>query len=569
MRAVIYARFSTDKQDFSSIADQYRVCEQFAARHGWQITSRYSDEGISGAAIGNRPGFKAMMAAAEAGEFDVLLVMELSRLARSAGDLNKTIDRLTFRDVRVIGVSNGYDSARKGHKLQAGVEGVMGEAFRDLVRDKTYTALHGRAERGARAGGLSFGYRSIEVDGARRLEVVLDQAQVIREIFEMFARGMSPRAIAHELNLRRVLSPRGGTWAVSAIHGDRKRSGVGILNNPLYIGRVIWNRSEWVKDPDSGKRKRKERPESEWIVREDESLRIVPQELWDAARRRMSTPTARGGSHGRGRGPRALLSGVLRCGECGGPMIAVSANTYGCANRKDRGPSVCTGFNVRRAETELALVDSLREGLFSPVALAQLHTDAREMLRAKRAAVEETQFEVRRRLVQVETELSNIVSAIKAGAYSPVLQAELAKLEAERDRLRTAMARTESARDPVEEIPDLLKRYRRMVEELKGALAREPEQARTIVAESLGEVVLVREGKKIFAEFDDPSERLLIAASGESPNMVAGARFGLPCLSPKNGESGFGDTQPAIGQQSCGRSAHALPDGCDMLPRQY
>src|SRR3989344_3687367 len=102
MRAVIYARFSTDKQDPSTIADQYHVCGEYAARQGWEIVARYADEGISGAAIGNRPGFNTMMDAALRGEIGVLLVMELTRLSRSAADLNKAIDRLTFRDVRVI-----------------------------------------------------------------------------------------------------------------------------------------------------------------------------------------------------------------------------------------------------------------------------------------------------------------------------------------------------------------------------------------------------------------------------------------------------------------------------------
>ena len=71
MRCAIYGRFSTEKQDFQSIADQYRVCEQYTQRQGWEIVARYADEGISGAAIGNRPEFNAMMADAMQHKFDV------------------------------------------------------------------------------------------------------------------------------------------------------------------------------------------------------------------------------------------------------------------------------------------------------------------------------------------------------------------------------------------------------------------------------------------------------------------------------------------------------------------
>lgn len=158
MKAAIYARFSTDMQDYSSIEDQYRVCEERASKEGWDVAFRFEDAGISGAAIGNRPGFNAMLSAAMEKKFDVLFVMELSRLSRSTGDLNKTIDRLVYQGIRVIGVSNGDDSARKGHKLQAGLEGIMGEAFREMVADKTYAALYGRAQRGAATGGKCYGY---------------------------------------------------------------------------------------------------------------------------------------------------------------------------------------------------------------------------------------------------------------------------------------------------------------------------------------------------------------------------------------------------------------------------
>ena len=65
----------------------------------------------------------------------------------------------------------------------------------------------------------------------------------------------------------------------SAIHGDPKR-GTGILNNELYVGRMVWNRSKWTKDPDTGKRRQKLRPRGEWVVQEVPDKRIVSDELW-------------------------------------------------------------------------------------------------------------------------------------------------------------------------------------------------------------------------------------------------------------------------------------------------
>ena len=164
MRAAIYSRFSTDRQNESSIADQVRVCTEYAERQGWQVVERFDDQGISGAALGNRQGVLRLQDAAFAGRFDLVLVTDLSRLSRSQGDLSKMIDRLVVKGVRVIGVQDGYDSARRGHKLQAGLPGIIGEAFREMVKDRTYAALESRAKEKRATGGRAYGYRDGKVD---------------------------------------------------------------------------------------------------------------------------------------------------------------------------------------------------------------------------------------------------------------------------------------------------------------------------------------------------------------------------------------------------------------------
>ena len=148
------------------------------------------------------------------------------------------------------------------------------------------------------------------------------EASVVPEIFRHFASGWSPRQIAAELNRRQVASPRGGFWRSSAILGRSVRR-AGILACEAYIGRLIWNRSAWSRDPDSGKRRRLERPESEWIVVEQPELRIVDDVLWDAAQRRLrdqrqrTEGARRDGKVSAGTWSKHLLSGLLKCGGCG------------------------------------------------------------------------------------------------------------------------------------------------------------------------------------------------------------------------------------------------------------
>ena len=87
--------------------------------------------------------------------------------------------------------------------------------------------------------------------GERRINA--QEAAIVRRIFEDYAAGVSPRSIAKRLNAEGVSGPLGGTWGPSTIHGNRQR-GTGILNNELYIGRLVWNRLRYVKDPKTGRR---------------------------------------------------------------------------------------------------------------------------------------------------------------------------------------------------------------------------------------------------------------------------------------------------------------------------
>ncbi len=168
-------------------------------REKFKIVGKYEDQGISGAAMGNRPGLLKMQEASMARSFDVLLLADLSRLSRSQADLNKLVDRLVAKGIRIIGVQEGYDSIRKGHKMQVGLSGIVGEAFRAMVKEKTYTALETRAKEKRPTGGKSYGYSG--------REIVKEQAAVVRKIFQRFADGAGLRTIAAELNKKALRHP--------------------------------------------------------------------------------------------------------------------------------------------------------------------------------------------------------------------------------------------------------------------------------------------------------------------------------------------------------------------------
>lgn len=191
--------------------------------------------------------------------------------------------------------------------------------------------------------------------------------------FEQLVEGNSSRYIANQLNPHGTPNARSSTRAVSAIVGSNVR-GLGILDIELYIGRHIWNRSQWIKDPDTGARRRVERPRHEWIGREDETLRIIVQELWERVKARTtSTPNAgrRGAAH------RTPFGGLMTCGKCGGPIVSIKTHRYGCSIHKDLGNTVCgNSRTLPREMLDIRLITEVRDQLLQPGPLMVVRAEA-------------------------------------------------------------------------------------------------------------------------------------------------------------------------------------------------
>lgn len=477
--AAIYARFSTDRQNERSLDDQVRVCQARADLLGVPVTNVYGDEGVSGSTpVARRPGGARLLADVLAGRVGLLLLEGLDRLSRDQVEQERVVRRLEHRGVRILGIADGYDSEASGRKIHRTMRGLINEIYLDDLRHKTHRGLAGQLARGGHAGGLSYGYRSIPAGEVHKLEIVPEQAEVVRWIYTRYAEGWSCQRIAAELNERAIPSGRGRTWAVSALYGSRVK-GSGVLNNELYIGRVIWNRSQWVKDPDTGKRTRTDRPRDEWHIEERPELRIVTDAQWHAVRDRMGRPTGEGGSTGRSRPPSTLFRGLLRCGKCGGAVIAISGRQYGCAARKDRGRAVCTGVTAERTKVDAGLMETLRADLLSPDAIARLQGRVKEILDAHRKDTTDGARAAKTRIRELDMEISRLVDAVASIGISPALQDRLRKSEEERARLAADLAKSD---DCVPTGPfEGLQRYRNIIGNLGTFLTKDPHRAREIL----------------------------------------------------------------------------------------
>src|SRR5262245_4511488 len=280
MRAVIYARYSSDLQSAASIEDQIRLYRERVEQDNGAVINVYADYAISGGSLHNRPSMQALLNDAKKGKFDYVLAEALDRVSRDQEDIAAIYKRLRHCDIRLLTLAEGEIS-----ELHVGLKGTMNALFLKDLALKIRRGQRGRVEAGKIPGGNSYGYRIIRQllpDGSvstGEREIDLSQAAIICRIFEEYADGMAPRQIPARLNREAVPSPRGGHWNASTINGNRRRRN-GILNNELYTGRITHNRQRFVKDPETGKRIARPNPEHEWVTREVPRLSIIEEALW-------------------------------------------------------------------------------------------------------------------------------------------------------------------------------------------------------------------------------------------------------------------------------------------------
>lgn len=325
-RAVAYARFSTDLQNERSTEDQLDLCRSYAEREGLRVVGTHQDKARSGASMLGRDGLYNLLQDAQAKKFDVIIVEALDRLSRDMEDLAGIHKRLQYLGIELRAVHEGI-----ANTLMVGLRGLVGQLQREDNVHKIRRGMTGLVKQGKSAGGKAYGYRSDPMNKGKRV-IVEEEADVILRIYSEFAGGKSPRHIAHGLNTDGIRPPRGTKWNASTINGNPKR-GYGILRNSLYAGKMVWNRVQMIKDPDTGNRVSRTNAPELREYHDLPELRIVPPDLWDAAQAQLAAHAhgPREGNIGVHRRPKRLLSGLIKCDACGSGMAV-----YGHAKRSQR-----------------------------------------------------------------------------------------------------------------------------------------------------------------------------------------------------------------------------------------
>jgi site-specific DNA recombinase len=537
MKVALYARYSSDNQREASIADQFRICRTYAEKQGWHIVEEYSDQAISGASL-LRPGIQALITDALRRRFDIVLAEAMDRLSRDQEDIAGLFKRLAFSNVKMVTLSEGDVT-----HLHVGLKGTMNALFLKDLADKVRRGLRGRVEDGKSGGGNSYGYdvvKSLDAKGEPiRGDRTINQAEaeVVRRIFREYAAGASPKQIATVLNREAVAGPAGREWGFTTIYGSPKR-GNGILNNEMYIGRIVWNRQRFIKDPDTGKRVSRLNPRADWVVKEVPELRIVEKDLWDAvkSRQRMVKQDAETGEENgiwERRRARYLLSGLTRCGACGGGFSMISASHVGCSTARNKG--TCSNrMAIKRGELEGRVLGALKNKLMDPALFREFCNEfTREMNRLRtegRALLEAARLEVAR----IDRELDTLLNLILKGGAAERINAKMVQLEARKAELERALSETEEP--PPLLHPEMATFYRAQVTALHLALGDGDDQDRAEAAERLRSLV-----SKIVLTPEDGG--LVIDVHGDLAGILAIAHWADRIVSQAKPVSGTGGQQ--------------------------
>lgn len=408
---------------------------------------------MSGASLA-RPGFEQLMRLVEERKVDVIVTEDVSRISRDIADSATIFKRLQYLGVALRGVADGIDTGDKSAKLTFTIKSLVSEVYLDDLRDKTLRGLEGRALAGYSTGGLPIGYRSSPQTDAYgriigyRIEIDPDGRAIVERIFTLYREGLSQRAIAALFNEEQLPPPRAKTrhrrkgWVATTIRE--------ILRNDTYIGRWTFKEKQWVKLPGTNTRRYRKRPENEVLRQERPELALISPELWHAVRARANAVAAtytqgtNGQPKGRASGRKNdyVLSGILRCGECGAAMTissGTSARYYRCGDHKKRGNCV-NRQSLREDTARQRLIEAVMERYRTPEAITFVRQCIVDAL-SKVSREGNAQLEERRaRLARTEERIAGLVEFIARGDQSEYVRKTLIDLEAQAKQEKAAIA---------------------------------------------------------------------------------------------------------------------------------
>ena len=436
LRAALYARVSTLEQaqpDKASIPAQLQAGRKIAAQRGWSLVGKpYVDAGISGQKFADRPALQQMLQDAEGGLFDLLILYDNDRLSRKGSVAARVFDRLDRAGVQIYSIHQPvepraperYDPEEDDTGLiTRSIGSLSSELYLRSFRRRSRMSLEQRAREGYMVKTVPYGYHiqfHRQPDGSLEKRRVLhpQEAPLVKRLFEEYRQGKSFLALAQALNREGVPRKRGNVWYSRTVRT--------ILVNPVYYGEVVYG----VYHRRQGKLVRQ--PEAQWIRAKGQHPALISRELFDEVQA-IRHHRAR---HARAASSPHLLSGLVKCGYCGGAMIRSGAWGGGyfiCCRYQQSGTCQRNGKYLV-PKLEAMVLAELRRLRQNPQLLAELRQQRREH---RQRDLRQEENLARQRLAELPARQKRLWAAYERGLLSlGALEERKTALAAEGHRLQ-------------------------------------------------------------------------------------------------------------------------------------
>ncbi|HDJ6558410.1 TPA: recombinase family protein [Staphylococcus aureus] len=402
-----YIRVSTERQvEGYSIEGQITQIEQYCQFNGYELVDIYADRGISGKSM-NRPELQRMLNDAKNGKLDCVMVYKTNRLARNTSDLLTIVEELHRQNVEFFSLSERMEVKNSTGKLMLQILASFSEFERNTILENIYTGQRQRALEGYYQGNLPLGYNNIP-DNKKELMINQHEANIVKYIFESYAKGHGYRKIANALNHKGYVTKKGNPFSISAV--------TYILSNPFYIGKI-----QFAKYKDWNDKRRKglnDKP----VIAEGKHTPIISQSLWDKVQARKKQVSEKPQVHGKGTN---ILTGLISCPQCSAPMAASNTtNTlkdgtkkriryYSCSNFRNKGSKVCSANSVRADVIEKYVMDQILEIVKSDKVLKQVVERVNQENQVDVAALNHDIAYKQQQFDEISTKLKNLIQTIE------------------------------------------------------------------------------------------------------------------------------------------------------------
>ena len=453
-RVALYARHSNATQARSVPAQLHRLKE--AARAGGAtVVGEYADKAVTGAVLESRPAVQSLLVHAADGDFEAVLIEDLSRISRDQADVATIHKLLAFHGVALVSVTEGRIGA-----LHIGLTGTMNSIHLEQLSDKVRRGQFAAVRDGRIPGGRIYGYELLRPEGTletglRRIEP--KEAAIVRRIFAEAEEGKALRRIVDDLNRDAIPSPKGKMWSRGSLADHRGR---GLLRQNLYAGRVVFGRFRVFRHPITGKREDRPQPMSKWIIiPAPADLAIVSEEQFDRVQRIVRTPVPRRppppppppAPPAPPTPPSYPTSGRTWCASCGGRVITAHSGYLICRTWRDH--RACDQRHLFRREQ---IIEATLDYLVSPRCEADIASACEELVRNAETAAASTHIavdtasdlvdRVHAEAAALDAAIAETVGMARVREHLDICTRDIATLRGSLQRLRVAATGTLPAR---------------------------------------------------------------------------------------------------------------------------